>query len=150
MPLLMKPPPWKCATCRQRAVSPAVITYSAEVEHDGRAYSVTVPDLAVHRCEKCGAVSLDDVADHRLSDALRHEAGLLTPAQIRHSREELGLTQKHLAELLQVSDSTLSRWETGAQIQQRCLDKLLRVFFDLEEVRRYLGAPASHVAELSR
>lgn len=31
-------------------------------------------------------------------------------------RKELGLTQKQLAELLHVSDKTVSRWETGKQI----------------------------------
>ncbi|MBR4983378.1 MAG: helix-turn-helix transcriptional regulator [Lachnospiraceae bacterium] len=35
---------------------------------------------------------------------------------IAHRRKELGITQKELAEKLNVSDKTLSRWETGKQI----------------------------------
>ncbi len=56
-------------------------------------------------------------------------------------RESLGLTQKQLADFLLISDSTLSRWETGGQIQQKSLDRLLRAFFALEEFREYVGAP---------
>ena len=36
--------------------------------------------------------------------------------KISHRRKELGITQKELAEKLNVSDKTLSRWETGKQI----------------------------------
>ena len=36
--------------------------------------------------------------------------------RIVHKRQELGLTQKQLAELLHVSDKTVSRWETDKQI----------------------------------
>ena len=36
--------------------------------------------------------------------------------KIAHKRKELGITQKELAEKLNVSDKTLSRWETGKQI----------------------------------
>ena len=41
--------------------------------------------------------------------------------------------------LLRVAKETVSRWETGAQIQQRAMDLLLRLFFDIPEVRRQLG-----------
>ena len=37
-------------------------------------------------------------------------------AKISQRRKELGLTQKELAEKLNISDKTLSRWETGKQI----------------------------------
>jgi DNA-binding transcriptional regulator YiaG len=57
-----------------------------------------------------------------LSESLRDAAGLLSPEQIRQNREALRLTQKQLANLMRISESTLSRWETGGQIQQRCMD----------------------------
>ena len=47
--------------------------------------------------------------------------------EIRQGREQLGLTQKQFANLLGVGEATVSRWETGAQIQQRALDRFLRV-----------------------
>jgi transcriptional regulator with XRE-family HTH domain len=65
----------------------------------------------------------------------------LQPHEVRAGREGLGLTQKELASYLQIADATLSRWETGAQIQQRSMDRLLRGFFFVPEFRRFLGAP---------
>ena len=81
---------------------------------------------------------LDDEANNRVSDALRAKAMLLTPEEIRRGREALGLTQKQMAQYLQVGESTLSRWETGGQIQQRSLDRLMRLYFHVPEARRYL------------
>ena len=138
----MKPFPWKCGECGQRAVHPATLdTYSADLDHDGRTHRITVGQFPVARCERCGAIVLDDVANRRLSEALRAAAGLLQPNEIRAGREQLGLTQKELAHYLQIAEATLSRWETGAQIQQRSMDRLLRGFFSVPEFRRFLGMP---------
>lgn len=134
----MKPFPWKCGTCRQRGLAPAAIDYQTEVAHDGRAYTLVLAGLKVLRCDQCGAVVLDDEADERISRALRAEAGLLSPEEIRRGREALGLTQKQLAHSLQVGESTLSRWETGGQIQQRSLDRLMRIYFHVPEARRFV------------
>jgi putative zinc finger/helix-turn-helix YgiT family protein len=131
----------KCGTCRQVALRPEIIRYAARLQHDGREYDIVVPDLAVRRCGNCGAVTLDEAADERISQALRRTAGLLEPAEIRHHRETLGLTRRQVADYLGLAESTLSRWETGAQIQQRCLDRLVRLFFDVPEVRARLGVP---------
>jgi putative zinc finger/helix-turn-helix YgiT family protein len=137
----MKPYPWKCATCRNLAVEPISLpTYVTELDHDGRKYTVVVENLDVLQCKHCGAIVLDDDASDRLSDSLRDAVGLLSPEQIRRGREDLGLTQKQLANLLRISESTLSRWETGGQIQQRCMDAFLRVFFQSVEARRILGS----------
>ena len=134
----MKPFPWKCGTCRQRGLTPAVLDYQADVGHDGRSYPLTIPALHVFRCELCGAIVLGDEADKKITDALRQAAGLLSPQEIRRGREALGLTQKQLAHNLQVGEATLSRWETGGQLQQRCLDRLLRIYFQVPEARRFL------------
>jgi putative zinc finger/helix-turn-helix YgiT family protein len=132
----------KCTSCRERAVAPMMLpTYSAELEHDGRKYTVTVKDFRVLQCQRCQAIVFDEAANETLSNALRLEAGLLRPDEIHANREKLGLTQKQLAGFLRISESTLSRWETGAQIQQRAMDALLRVYFQSTEARLILGNP---------
>jgi len=140
----MKSFPWKCPTCHVRAVNPSTLpSYSDDLEHDGRKYLVTVLDLKVLQCEHCREIILDDDAQDRLTDALRAEAGLLKPGEILKKREDLKLTQRHLASLIGVSEASICRWETGAQIQQRVMDKFLRGFFEVPELRRFLGAPVS-------
>jgi hypothetical protein len=88
-----KPFPWKCGHCRQKAVNPAAVPYTVDVDHDGRSYAITVPDLQTPKCDNCGELVLTAEANGRISSALREEIGLLTPAQIREGRETLGLTQ---------------------------------------------------------
>ena len=65
--------------------------------------------------------------DQQISAAFRRAAGLLAPEEIRHGHEKLALTQKQFANLLGVGEATLACLETGAQIQQRAMDRFLRV-----------------------
>jgi putative zinc finger/helix-turn-helix YgiT family protein len=106
----------------------ATLPYATTIEHDGRSYRIEIPDLTVPRCANCHSLSMDDEADQQISAAFRREARLLTPEEIRSGREQLAVTQKQLANLLGVGEATVSRWETGAQIQQRAMD-LLRLCF---------------------
>jgi putative zinc finger/helix-turn-helix YgiT family protein len=119
--------PKRCGKCGQKAMQLATVPYAVTIEHDGRAYRVEIPALTVPRCSNCQALSIDDEADRQISAAFRREARLLAPEEIRQGREQLGLTQKQFANLLGVGEATVSRWETGAQIQQRALDRFLRV-----------------------
>lgn len=133
------PFPWKCGQCRQRTVHPATVPYTVEAEHDGRSYTLAMPDLKTPRCQNCGELVLDSAANRQISEALRQQLGLLSPEQIRTNREALGLTQRHLAGRLGIAEATLSRWETGGQIQQRALDRLLRLYFAFDAVRAALA-----------
>jgi putative zinc finger/helix-turn-helix YgiT family protein len=129
----------KCGKCRQRMVELATVPYTVQIDHDGRKYNIAIPELIVPRCENCGTIVLDVEADRQISAAFRQEAGLLSPEEIRLRRTGLGLTQQDLADKLGIAVSTLSRWETGAQIQQRSLDRFLRAFFVLPELREALS-----------
>jgi putative zinc finger/helix-turn-helix YgiT family protein len=140
----------KCGKCRQRAVALATVPYTVQIDHDGRKYTVTIPDLVVPQCANCGTIVLDEEANRQISAAFRREAGLLSPEEIRQHRVNLGLTQQALADLLGVAVSTLSRWETGAQIQQRSLDRFLRAFFVLPELRHVLvGEQLLHLPDFT-
>ncbi|MBY0525832.1 MAG: type II toxin-antitoxin system MqsA family antitoxin [Gemmataceae bacterium] len=121
--------PKRCGKCGQKAMQLTTLPYATTIEHDGRTYQVEIPALTVPRCTHCKAISIDDEADRQISAAFRREARLLTPEEIRHGRDKLALTQKQFANLLGVGEATVSRWETGAQIQQRAMDRFLRVCF---------------------
>jgi DNA-binding transcriptional regulator YiaG len=93
----------------------------------------------IPRVSNCGTIVIDEEASEKISDKLREEAGLLKPEQIRAGRARLELSQQDFARLLGVAVATLSRWETGAQIQQRVLNDYMQAFFALPELREYLA-----------
>jgi putative zinc finger/helix-turn-helix YgiT family protein len=129
----------KCGKCGQRAVALATVPYSIQIDHDGRKYFIEIPALTVPRCSNCGALSIDEVADREVDNAFRQEAGLLTPEQIWNGRDKLGLTQRELAHLLGVAPETVCRWENGGQIQQRSMDRFLRICFAYPQIRAVLA-----------
>ena len=133
--MAIKPFPWKCGHCQEKAVYRTATEYVLPCEYEGREYAVAVPDLLVPKCRSCGKILFDRAASERMTDLLREQLGLLKPLQIRDGRESLGFTQEELAANLRIAPTTISRWETGAQIQERALDLLMRLYFGLAEVR---------------
>ncbi len=129
----------KCARCSQRTMQLATVSYSVQVVYDGRKYTVHLPDLTVPQCSNCQAISIDEAAGDQIDLAFRREAGLLTSDQIRENRERLDLTQEELAARLGIAMATLSRWETGSQVQQRAFDRFLRISSRSEDVRTALA-----------
>jgi putative zinc finger/helix-turn-helix YgiT family protein len=126
----------------------ATIPYDTVINHDGRSYEIHIPNLSAPQCSNCGEISFDVVADREIDEFFRNEVKLLTPNKIREERERLGLTQKELAQDLEIAVETLSRWENGSQIQQRAFDKLLRGYFENDAVRAYYSR--SRLGVLSR
>jgi putative zinc finger/helix-turn-helix YgiT family protein len=146
-----RPFPWRCTKCKAKAVYPQATDYTVTVKHDGRPYTIRIPDLSIPTCRNCGEQTFAVGDDDRIVAGLRAQIGLLAPEEIRESRCRLGLNQQELAEQLGVAKETISRWETGALIQSRAMDNLLRLFFGSEEVRRllrqrFVEAPRNRVA----
>lgn len=142
-PRAKRPPsrqyPIRCGDCGSVAVSPAVVPYVAHKSHDGRIHTLKIPRLHVLRCASCGELLFDLDADAQISAALRAKLRLLTPEAIRAHIASLGLTQKAFADRLGVASETVSRWVSGALIQTRAMDNLMRVFFEIPRVREVLG-----------
>lgn len=133
-----RPFPWRCFECKAKEVFPAPTEYTTTVKHDGRGYTIRIPDLAIPTCRKCGAQTFSVGDDDRIIAALREQLGLLAPQEIQRRRGQFRLSQQALAEQLGVAKETISRWETGALIQSRAMDNLLRLFFESEEARTLL------------
>jgi len=113
--------------------------YGIRIDHDGRKYDVEIPEFSAPKCSNCGELSIDETASQQIDSAFRRQPGLLTPAEIRDGRLGLGLKQDDFAEQLGLAEATVSRWENGAQVQERSLDKFMRAFFTLPELRCFLG-----------
>ncbi len=61
----------------------------------------------------------------------RKKHGLLSAHEIRALRERFHLTQAGLAHLLRFGANTVSRWESGRNVQTAAMDLLLRLIRDL-------------------
>lgn len=108
---------------------------------------ITVPSAAHLACPKCHEIVLRPQDARRLSeDAIaiyRRKHGLLSGDQIRGIRERHTLTQAQFARLLRLGGNTLSRWESGRNVQTEAMDTLLRLIRDMPGAIEYLRAHAA-------
>jgi DNA-binding transcriptional regulator YiaG len=137
----------KCHVCGQRSLKRVKRPYERQVRHEGRPpVTIRIPDLEVIACTNPSCrpehpddtILEDDAAIGRITEETYRQLGLLTPGEIRSRREELGLSQQEVQELLGLGGNTLSRWETAHVYQSRALDRFLRVFFASGQVRDML------------
>lgn len=103
---------------------------------------VAVPSASHLRCPKCGEIVLRFQEAKRLhedaSDIYRRKHGLLSAHEIRAIRERFNLNQADLARLLRLGANTISRWESGRNVQTAAMDVLLRLIRDLPGSIDYL------------
>ena len=100
-------------------------------------------DGASHlQCTRCKeSVLRFDEARHlreRAFEIYRKRHGLLGSDEIRSIRERLGLTQAALARLLRLGGNTISRWESGRNVQSGSMDVLLRLLRDVPGSLEYV------------
>jgi putative zinc finger/helix-turn-helix YgiT family protein len=134
-----RPFPWRCVECGLDSIIPVATDYTTTVKHDGRPYTIHIPNLAIPTCPQCGKQLFTAQVDDQITAKLRADIDLLTPDEIKAQRQRLGLNQEELADQLGTAKGTISRWETGALIQSRAMDNLLRLYFDSEDARERLG-----------
>jgi putative zinc finger/helix-turn-helix YgiT family protein len=108
---------------------------------------ISVPSARFLGCPKCGEIVLRFQDSKRLhEDAIaiyRRKHGLLSAGEIRVIRERFGLTQANLARLLRLGANTVSRWESGRNVQTAAMDILLRLIRDLPGSIDYLRGQAA-------
>jgi putative zinc finger/helix-turn-helix YgiT family protein len=109
--------------------------------------SVAVSSTRHLRCPKCDEIVLRFQEAKRLQeDAIaiyRKQHGLLSADEIRAIRERFALTQAELARLLHLGANTVSRWESGRNVQTAAMDMLLRLIRDLPGSIEYLRKHAA-------
>ncbi len=108
---------------------------------------IAVPSAAHLACPNCGEVVLRYRDSRRLGEdaaaIYRKRHGLLSAEEIRALRERLHLTQADLAHLLRLGANTVSRWESGRNVQTGAMDILLRLIRDLPGSVEYLRSHAA-------
>jgi putative zinc finger/helix-turn-helix YgiT family protein len=108
---------------------------------------VSVPSARHLHCPKCDEVVLRFEDARRLNEdaigAYRKKHGLLSADEIRGLRERFDLKQADLATLLRLGANTISRWETGRNVQTASMDILLRLIRDVPGSIAYLRKHAA-------
>jgi putative zinc finger/helix-turn-helix YgiT family protein len=96
---------------------------------------IAVPSARHLRCPKCDEVLLRFEDARRLNGdaiaAYRKKHDLLSADDIRALRERFKLKQADLAGLLRLGANTISRWESGRNVQTASMDVLLRLIRDV-------------------
>ena len=108
---------------------------------------VSVPSALHMHCPKCNEMVLRPPDARRLQqDAIsvyRKKHGLLAAAEIKAIRERINLTQAEFARLLHLGANTISRWESGRNVQTAAMEMLLRLIRDLPGSVDYLRRHAA-------
>ncbi|MBI5488925.1 MAG: type II toxin-antitoxin system MqsA family antitoxin [Deltaproteobacteria bacterium] len=108
---------------------------------------ITVPDAGHLACPACKEVVLRLDESRRLRERAialyREKYHLLSADEIRSLRRRFGLTQGALARLLRLGGNTMSRWESGRNVQTAAMDVLLRLIRDLPGSIEYLRGRAA-------
>jgi HTH-type transcriptional regulator/antitoxin MqsA len=108
---------------------------------------ISVPSSVHLRCSKCGEVMLRFSDARRLQEnaieIYRKKHGLLSANEIRSIRERFGLTQVEFARLLHLGANTISRWESGRNVQTAAMEMFLRLIRDLPGSLDYLRRHAA-------
>ena len=86
--------------------------------------TVTLP---IRRCSACDIEFLDHEAERIKHEALCRHYGVLTPWEVRETRERHGLSRAAFARLTGLGEATLARWESGALMQTVANDRYLRM-----------------------
>jgi len=100
-------------------------------------------DVQAWRDPKTGEIFLDGEATAKLENVKARYLGVLTPHQLKDLRNAIGVTQKGIAELLQLGEKSWTRWENGTERPSRSLNVLLCAVYDGRVDVNYLRALAN-------
>lgn len=119
--------PERCPDCETGELQ--LEQYSDEFEYRGQ--TLTVDGLQCWICDHCGAeiIRPDQIrhGDKLFADARRRADGLLPGTEIAAIRKQLGITQKHAAELFGGGANAFSKYERGDVVQSVAMDRLIRM-----------------------
>lgn len=116
-----------CPACDATDKPFKLVQRPTEQDFRGETFRVTSPAL---QCRHCGFGMLGpgqlDALRAATHDAYRREHGFLTSGEILARRKAMGLSQKRFAEYLGVGSASIERWESGALVQDKASDLLIR------------------------
>ena len=107
-------------TMELKPVRKAMTFKGVDIAVDADSYVCPTCGLEAGTVETSGAMQL------AIADAYRAKKGLLTSEEIKALRQARNLTQRQLAEMMNIGIASIKRWETGA-VQSESMDHAMRM-----------------------
>jgi HTH-type transcriptional regulator/antitoxin MqsA len=131
----------RCPVCGQGHLERRVITDRFEYEGGKKKVTVVAENVPVRVCTHCQETFSGPDAGLIRNRAICRALGLLTPEEIGAIRERLGLSQAEFAKLTGIGEATVSRWERGRLLQNKAMDRYVRLLAANPDNVRLLGKP---------
>lgn len=124
-----------CPACSKGRLELEPIEY---VYEDPDSPIVSVPGVWVERCPACGENFFPSASSQYIEDFLAALDDQLTPRELENIREDLGVDQGQMGEILGLGDKTYHRWEKGTQFPSRSMSYYIRILASHPETFEWL------------
>lgn len=126
-----------CPACDVGQIQEQRLNYTVTAA-DG--VKVIIPNLLVEVCDHCGEIVLSADAATAVDAAIAEQTEQLTPRELERIREDLGVDQTEMSEILGLGGKTYHRWEKGNQVPSRSMGYYLRALAEFPEAFAWLRA----------
>lgn len=137
------PSKFVCGECGSERIrtSREIYNFPYGVGNDTVELSCEVP---FRKCSDCGFRFIDREAEDICHEAVCKHLGVMTPSQVKDLRKMYKLNQAEFAEITELGEATLSRWERGIVIQNKAYDNYLYLLGFKENLQRVRERGESH------
>lgn len=116
-----------CPVCGEGVLESRLVTERFDYGEGEDKVPVVAENVPVQVCTHCQETFSGPEAARIRHLAICRALGLLTPDEIRAIRERLGPSQPQFAKLTGIGEATISRWERGRLLQNKAMDRYLRL-----------------------
>lgn len=131
-----------CPVCGKGVLESRTLTERFDYGEGEEKVPVVAENVPIRVCSHCQETFSGPEAARIRYLAICRALGLLTPDEIRTIRERFGPSQADFARLTGIGEATISRWERGRLLQNKAMDRYVRLLAaNPDNVRLLRGPP---------
>lgn len=124
-----------CPCCGEGTLRSLSRDYLAKI---GEGQKIKIPNVSMEVCDKCGEEILSLESARLVDAAIADHTERLTPDDLQEIREQCGVDQTEMSDVLGLGSKTYHRWEKGSQYPSRSMGYYLRILRDHPELFEWL------------
>ncbi len=128
----------KCPLCGNGFLDDEICDHETYVKDGAHNVKLILKDLPVKRCSSCKEEFLPKESLERVQLEKHKKLGILSNDQLKALRKKLGYSQEEMADLLGVGKKSYLRWENGLYLQNKAMDRYIRLIAENPENLRLL------------